>query len=327
MKGFLNSPDRLLSESMCGFASAHADLITYVADGNFIRRRNLTKGKVAVISGGGSGHEPLHCGFVGTGMLDAACPGHMFTSPTPDQIAKAAIAIDGGAGCLFVVKNYAGDVMNFDMAADLVRGGARQIIVSDDVATGADMETRRGIAGTLVVQKIIGAAAELGMPLDQIFALGTAVNHSTRSIGVALNGSFNPITKRQSFPLKATEVEFGVGIHGEAGTSRINIKPANEIAADMCELIFADMKSDAKRPALLFVNGLGGTPLGELYLMYHAAQQIFDKAGITIARSLVGSYVTSLNMTGCSITLTSMSDEMLALWDAPVVTASLRWGA
>ena len=327
MKGFLNNPDCLLSESMSGFAAAHADLISHETDGNFIHRKSLTKGKVAVISGGGSGHEPLHCGFVGTGMLDAACPGHMFTSPTPDQIAKAAFATNSGAGCIFIVKNYAGDVMNFDMAADLVQGDARQIIVTDDLATGNNEDTRRGIAGTLVVQKIVGAAAEHGMPLDQVFALGSAVNRSTRSIGVALNGSYNPITKRQSFPLGTREIEFGVGIHGEAGTTRINMKSANEIVEDMCERILGDLESDLKRPSLLFINGLGATPLGELYMVYHAARRIFEKAGVTIVRSLVGSYVTSLNMTGCSITLTSMSDDMLALWNAPVITPSLRWGA
>jgi phosphoenolpyruvate---glycerone phosphotransferase subunit DhaK len=327
VKGFINSPDNLLSESLSGFAAVHADVIAHVSKGNFIRRKHLTKGKVAVLSGGGSGHEPLHCGFVGRGMLDAACPGYMFTSPTPDQIAKAAIAIDGGAGSIFIVKNYAGDVMNFDMAAEMLGTDVRQIIVSDDVATGAAIETRRGIAGTLIVQKIVGAAAERGMPLDHVLALGTSLNCSTRSIGVAVNGSFNPITLRQSFPLKANQMEFGVGIHGEPGIERLTIKSANDIVADMCAPIIVDLKRDLKKPALLFVNGLGSTPLGELYLIYHAARQIFAKAGITIARSLVGSYVTSLNMTGCSITLSSMSDEMLALWDEPVVTPSLRWGA
>jgi phosphoenolpyruvate---glycerone phosphotransferase subunit DhaK len=327
VKTFINSADTMLAESLNGFSLAHSDMVTHVADGNFIRRKTLNQGKVSVISGGGSGHEPLHCGFVGLGMLDAACPGHMFTSPTPDQMAKAALATDTGAGCIFIVKNYAGDVMNFDMGADLVQGGARQIIVSDDVATGKNQATRRGLAGTLIVQKIVGAAAERGMPLEQLFALGTRVNEATRSIGVALNGSYNPVTKRQSFPLKANEIEFGVGIHGEPGAARINMKPADEIAADMCAPILADLKHGSKRPALLFVNGLGATPLGELYLMYHAARRIFEASGITIARSLVGNYVTSLNMTGCSITLTAMDDDILGLWDAPVMTPCLRWGA
>ena len=317
----------MLSESLRGFSAAHSDMVTYVADGNFIRRNSLTKNKVAIISGGGSGHEPLHCGFVGVGMLDAACPGYMFTSPTPDQIAKAAQAMDTGSGCIFIVKNYAGDVMNFDMGADLFQSKARQIIVSDDLATGSEKAVRRGVAGTLIVQKMIGAAAERGMPLEKLVALGTKINQSTRSMGVALNGSYNPINKRQSFPLKSNEMEFGVGIHGEPGTARIIMKSANEVAADMCAPILADLQTDAKRPALLFVNGLGATPMGELYLMYHAARSIFEAAGVKIARSLVGNYVTSLNMSGCSITLTSMTDEMLGLWDAPVATPSLRWGA
>ena len=295
-------------------------------DGNFIRRKTITKNKVAVISGGGSGHEPLHCGFVGTGMLDAACPGYVFTSPTPDQMVKAALAVEAGSGCIFIVKNYTGDVMNFDMGAELLPGKARQIVVSDDLATSSGTSGKRGVAGTLIVQKIIGAAAERGLLLDQLFALGTKVNHSTRSMGVALNASYNPMTKRQSFPLKGTEIEFGIGIHGEPGSAKVNMKSANEIADDLCAPILADLKIDANRPALLFINGLGATPLGELYLMYHAARRIFEAAGVKIVRSLVGNYVTSLNMSGCSITLTSMSDEMLELWDAPVITPSLRWG-
>jgi phosphoenolpyruvate---glycerone phosphotransferase subunit DhaK len=326
VKTFINSADTMLAESLRGFASAHAELVTYVADGNFICRKTPAKGKVSVISGGGSGHEPLHCGFVGTGMLDAACHGHMFTSPTPDQIAKAAFATDAGEGCIFIVKNYAGDVMNFDMGADLAPAKIRQVIVSDDLATGPLKANRRGVAGTLIVQKIVGAGAERAMSLEQLFKLGIDLNNSTRTIGVALHSSFNPITRRPSFHLDPTELEFGVGIHGEAGIKRIIMKSAYEIAEDMCSPILFDLKNHAKRPALLFINGLGGTPLGELYLMYHAARQIFEHAGITIARSLVGNYVSSLNMTGSSITLTSMTDEMLSLWDAPVVTPALRWG-
>jgi phosphoenolpyruvate---glycerone phosphotransferase subunit DhaK len=327
VKSFINRTDTMLAESLAGFSAAHADLVTYVADGHFIRRKTLSQGKVSVISGGGSGHEPLHCGFVGLGMLDAACPGHMFTSPTPDQIAKAATAMESGAGCIFVVKNYAGDVMNFEMGAEHYQGRSRQIIVNDDLATGASKFERRGIAGTLIIQKLIGAAAQAGMTLDQVLTLGMDVNQATRTMGLALEGSENPITNRKSFTLKTNEIEFGIGIHGEPGVMRTLIKPANELASDLCAPILADLKTDAKKPALLFVNGLGATPLGELYLMYHAARRIIEAAGITIARSLVGNYVTSLNMTGCSITLTSMDDAMLKLWDAPVVTPALRWGA
>ena len=327
MKSFLNHPDTLLAESLAGFAATHADLVTLVADGNFIRRKHLARGKVAIISGGGSGHEPLHCGFVGQGMLDAACPGHLFTSPTPDQLAKTASAASGGAGIIFVVKNYAGDVMNFDMAADLLPGKVHQIIVSDDLATGPKKETRRGISGTLVVQKIVGAAAEHKMTVEQIFALGKQVNQSTRSIGVALEGSSNLLTKQKSFPLLDNHLEFGVGIHGEPGTHRINHKSANEMADDMCAAILSDIKEDLKKPALLLVNGLGGSSMSELYFMYYLARQKLETSGVTIVRSLVGNYVTSLNMAGCSITLTSMTEEMLRLWDAPVVTPSLRWGA
>ncbi len=326
MKAFINSADSLFVESLQGFSAAHSDLVSYVADGNFIRRKHAARNKVAIISGGGSGHEPLHCGFVGYGMLDAACPGYLFTSPTPDQITKSAIATQSGAGVIFVVKNYSGDVMNFDMAADFMPGGARQIIVSDDLATGSETNTRRGIAGTLVVQKIVGAAAEQGMALEKIFALGMQVNLSTRSIGVALEGSFNPITNRKSFLLKSNEMEFGIGIHGERGARSAYKKSANEIAAEMCQPILANMETQNKAPVLLFINGLGGTPLAELYLMYNSARRILEAAGITIARSLVGNYVTSLNTVGCSITVSSMNDDTIRLWDAPVVTPSLRWG-
>lgn len=326
MKSFLNTSETMLPESLSGFVSAHSDLVSHVEDGNFICRKNPTENKVTLISGGGSGHEPLHCGFVGLGMLDAACPGQMFTSPTPDQIAKAALATEQGAGCVFIVKNYAGDLMNFEMAAEQLEGETGLIVVGDDLASSPKKSTRRGIAGTLIVQKIVGAAAEKNWPVRDLVSLGNLVNQSTHSIGVALNGSFNPITKRRSFSLGADEIEFGVGIHGEPGGARRAMKPAHEIAAEMCAPLLAEIGKDLGRPCLLFINGLGGTPLGELYLVYHSVRAIFEKAGVTIARSLVGNYVTSLNMTGCSITVTSMTNHMLALWDAPVQTPSLRWG-
>ncbi|MGL4404703.1 MAG: dihydroxyacetone kinase subunit DhaK [Notoacmeibacter sp.] len=327
MKGFRNNPDNLLSESLEGFSLAHTDLVSFVSDGNFIRRKTLTESKVAIVSGGGSGHEPLHCGFVGVGMLDAACPGHMFTSPTPDQIAKAAAATDKGNGCIFIVKNYAGDVMNFDMAASLYGGKCGQIIVSDDVATGQNRHSRRGIAGTLVVQKIIGAAAERGMPFEGLLNTGSKINGATRSIGVALEGSFNPTLMKKSFSLHTDEIEFGVGIHGEPGVARIKMKKAQEIAQQLCAPLLDDLLKEKAKPQLLFINGLGSTPLGELYLMYGVVRQILETAGVKIARSLVGNYVTSLNMAGLSVSITSLDEELLQLWDAPVVTPSLRWGA
>lgn len=327
MKSFFNQRENHLADSLNGFSSAHSDIVRYVADGNFICRKILRRGKVAIVSGGGSGHEPLHCGFVGMGMLDAACPGHMFTSPTPDQISKAALATGLDAGGVFIVKNYAGDVMNFDLGAQMTNADFRQIIVSDDLATGREKSTRRGIAGTMIVQKLVGAAAEAGLPLDRVFAAGEKANNATRTLGVALNPSFNPITGHHSFQLEGDKFEFGVGIHGEPGIEKRDMKSAKDIALDICDKILIDMGSDQKKPALLFVNGLGATPLNELYLMYHIVRQIFEKAGVLIARSLVGNYVTSLNMTGCSVTLTSLDDELLRFWDAPVATPSLRWGS
>lgn len=327
MKNFLNTPDRHLMESLGGFSSAHSDLVRHVADGNFICRKIVKRGKVAIVSGGGSGHEPLHSGFVGMGMLDAACPGHMLTSPTPDQISKAANATGLDAGGIFIVKNYAGDVMNFDMAAQMTKADFKQIIVSDDVATGPETTTRRGIAGTLIVQKLVGAAAETGLSLDRVYGIGQRANNATRTLGVALNPSFNPITGQHSFQLENDKMEFGVGIHGEPGIENRDMKSANDIASDICDLMLLEFKAHLGKPALLFVNGLGGTPLNELYVMYNLVRQIFDKAGVVVARSLVGNYATSLNMSGCSITLTSMDSELLNLWDAPVATPSLRWGA
>lgn len=328
MKKFLNSVDTILSESLAGFASAHSDLLTLDPSGKFIRRNELKPGKVALISGGGSGHEPLHGGFVGHGMLDAACPGQVFTSPTPDQMMEAAAAVDSGAGALFIVKNYEGDVMNFDMAAEMAEGDVLQVITNDDIAVEDSTYTtgRRGVAGTLVVEKIVGAAAEQGLDLAALKALGDEVNGNARSFGVALTSCTVPAAGKPTFDLGEQEMEFGVGIHGEPGRRRDKMRPADEIAEEICGAIIEDIGAASARPALLFVNGFGGTPSMELYLMYNSARRIFEQHGITIARSLVGSYVTSLDMAGCSITLAGLDDKALSYWDAPVHTPGLRWG-
>ncbi|MER8641780.1 dihydroxyacetone kinase subunit DhaK [Mesorhizobium sp. M1252] len=327
MKKFMNSVDMVLTESLDGFVAAHADILVLGEEHKFIRRKVLKPGKVALISGGGSGHEPLHAGLVGHGMLDAACPGQVFTSPTPDQMLAAAAAVDTGAGCLFIVKNYEGDVMNFDMAAEMA-DGVLQVVTNDDVAVENSSYTtgRRGVAGTLVVEKIVGAAAEQGMALADLKALGDRVNGATRSMGVALTSCTVPAAGRPTFDIGDGEMEFGVGIHGEPGRRRDTLKSADVIAGEICTAILGDLGDSAKGPALLFINGFGGTPLMELYLMYNSARKIFEGNGLTVTRSLVGSYVTSLDMAGCSITLTMLDDEAVSLWDEPVHTSALRWG-
>lgn len=327
MKKFINAVDTVLTESLDGFVAAHSDILVLGDDHKFIRRKALKPGKVALISGGGSGHEPLHGGLVGHGMLDAACPGQVFTSPTPDQMIAAVQAVDTGAGCLFIVKNYEGDVMNFDMAAEMSEG-VMQVVTNDDVAVENSSYTtgRRGVAGTLVVEKMVGAAAEQGMALAALKALGERVNGATRSMGVALTSCTVPAAGRPTFEIGDGEMEFGVGIHGEPGRRRDALKSADAIAEEICTAIAGDLGERPKGPALLFVNGFGGTPSMELYLMYNSARNIFEKSGVSVIRSLVGSYVTSLDMAGCSITLTMLDDETTALWDAPVHTAALRWG-
>ena len=293
----------------------------------FVRRRAISANKVALISGGGSGHEPLHAGFVGTGMLDAACPGQIFTSPTPDQIVEAAAAVGGKAGVLFIVKNYAGDCMNFEMAAELLAGPAATVTTNDDVAVEKSTHSagRRGVAGTLVVEKIVGAAAEKGMDLKSCARLGSEVNGRTRSIGVALTSCTVPAAGTPTFALAADEMEMGVGIHGEPGRRRVNLASADAIADQMVGAILADGDNPSSGDVLLLVNGFGGTPTIELYLMYNAARRILEKRGLTVARSLVGSLVTSLEMAGCSITISLLDDRLAALWDDPVHTAALRW--
>jgi dihydroxyacetone kinase-like protein len=327
VKKFVNSVDTMLAESLDGFAAAHADIVALGPERKFVRRRSPAADKVALISGGGSGHEPLHAGFVGRGMLDAACPGQIFTSPTPDQIVEAAAAVGGKAGVLFIVKNYAGDCMNFEMAAELFEGKAATVITNDDVAVEKSTHSagRRGVAGTLVVEKIVGAAAEKGMDLKSCAELGAEVNARTGSIGVALTSCTVPAAGTPTFALAADEMEMGVGIHGEPGRKRIKLASAEAIADRMVSAILADRDHPTSGDVLLLVNGFGGTPAIELYLMYKAARRILEKRGLTIARSLVGSYVTSLDMAGCSITMTQLDEKLTALWDDQVHTAALRW--
>lgn len=327
MKKFINSVDTMLAESLDGFASAHSAIVTLGGERKFLRRREPNKQKVALVSGGGSGHEPLHAGFVGQGMLDAACPGQIFTSPTPDQIVEAASAVGGALGVLFIVKNYAGDRMNFEMAAEIYEGKAASVVTDDDVAVDKSTYSvgRRGVAGTLVVEKIVGAAAENGLDLQGCVELANDVNARTKSIGVALTSCTVPAAGTPTFTLGDDEMEMGVGIHGEPGRKRVKLAEADEIAEQMVGAIMGDYGRGAAGPALLLVNGFGGTPSLELYLMYDAARRILAKRGVPIPRSLVGSYVTSLEMAGCSITLTMLDDRLAALWDAPVHTAALRW--
>ncbi|WP_419758516.1 dihydroxyacetone kinase subunit DhaK [Acidisoma sp.] len=331
MKKLINAPETVLAESLDGFAAAHADLVALGEDRKFVRRAALKPGKVALISGGGSGHEPLHAGFVGHGMLDAACPGQVFTSPTPDQMMAAAEAVDGGAGVLFIVKNYEGDVMNFDMAREMDAGdrSIETVLVDDDVAVEASTYStgRRGVAGTLVVEKIVGAAAERGDDLAACRALGERVNKATRSMGVALTSCTVPAAGKPTFQLGEDEIEIGVGIHGEPGRRRSKMAGADTLAHDMVDAVLDDLtrSGEAKPEVLLLVNGFGGTPLMELYVMYHAARARLAAREVRVVRSLVGNYVTSLDMAGCSLTVTGLDDEMAALWDAPVHTPALRW--
>jgi dihydroxyacetone kinase-like protein len=327
VKKFINSVDTMLAESLDGFAAAHADIVALGAERKFVRRRTPNPNKVALISGGGSGHEPLHAGFVGYGMLDAACLGQVFTSPTPDQIVEAATAVGGKAGVLFIVKNYAGDCMNFEMAAELCDGATATVITNDDVAVEKSTHSagRRGVAGTLVVEKIVGAAAEKGMDLKACAQLGTEVNARTGSMGVALTSCTVPAAGSPTFTLADDEMEMGVGIHGEPGRARVKLAGADAIADLILTAILNDRGNPNSGDVLLLVNGFGGTPTIELYLMYNVARRILEKRGLTVTRSLVGSYVTSLEMAGCSITVTQLDDELTALWDDRVHTAALRW--
>jgi dihydroxyacetone kinase-like protein len=328
MKKLINDVETVLAESLDGFAAAHADIVSLGTERQFVRRRNIKPGKVALISGGGSGHEPLHAGFVGLGMLDAACPGQVFTSPTPDQMLAAAQSVEAGAGVLFIVKNYSGDMMNFEMAAEMLDRENATVIVNDDVAVENSTYTtgRRGVAGTLIVEKIVGAAAERGLKLAELKALGDAVNKATASMGVALTSCTVPAAGKPTFQIGIDEMEMGVGIHGEPGRRRVKHTSADDIAEELTGSILKDLALRPGQEVILLVNGFGGTPLLELYVMVHAAQKVLAGAGVKVARFLTGSYVTSLEMAGCSITVSAADGATLALWDAPVHTAALRWG-
>ncbi|MGR9087592.1 MAG: dihydroxyacetone kinase subunit DhaK [Gammaproteobacteria bacterium] len=328
MKKLINQIDSLLGESLSGFAKAHDDIIQLNLQPHFIKRTRPGKsGKVALISGGGSGHEPLHTGFVGAGMLDAACPGQIFTSPTPDQMLAAAQEVENGGGVLFIVKNYAGDVMNFEIAAEMLDCPNATVLVNDDVSLPKSHSIgRRGVAGTLIVEKIVGAAAEAGADLAECKALGDRVNQATASMGVALTSCTVPALGKPTFDLMADEIEMGVGIHGEKGRETVKYIGASEIVDKLSTAIDADLHPKSGQAALLHINGFGATPLIELHLVYGLAHRFWEARGVSICRSLVGNYTTSLDMAGCSITLSLLDDELIRLWDAPVHTAALRWG-
>lgn len=333
MKKLINAPENVVAEALEGMALAHAGLLRVSAAPAFVVRADApVQGKVAVLSGGGSGHEPMHGGFVGRGMLDAACPGAVFTSPTPDQILAATQAAHGGAGVLHIVKNYTGDVMNFEMAAELAREeGIRieSVVINDDVAVEDSLYTagRRGVGATVLAEKICGGAAEAGRSLDEVAALCRRVNAQGRSMGIALSACTVPHAGKPSFELGPEEMELGIGIHGEPGRRRAKLEPADRIAELLLRPILEDLPFKAGDDVLLFVNGMGGTPLVELYVLYRKAHGIAREHGLTVTRNLVGSYITSLDMVGVSITLLKLDEELARWWDAPVHTPALRWGA
>jgi dihydroxyacetone kinase-like protein len=331
MKKLINNPESVLADALTGIEAAHPSLRVDHVNRIIYRREPAGQGKVALISGGGSGHEPLHGGFVGFGMLDAACAGEVFTSPTPDQMQAATAVVDGGAGVLHIVKNYTGDVMNFEMAAELasVESGIKveSVVTNDDVAVQDSTWTagRRGVGVTVLLEKIVGAAAEEGQDLASVAALARKVNDSGRSMGMALTSCTVPAAGKPTFDLPEDEMEMGVGIHGEPGRHRVPLATAAEIAEQLVDPILADLDFTGA-PTIVMLNGMGGTPLIELYVAYGEVHKILAKAGITVARSLVGNYITSLDMAGCSVTVLRADDEALRLWDAPVNTTGLRWG-
>lgn len=332
MKKLINDPRSVVDESVEGFGMAHADLVDVHTDPIFVVRKGAPiAGKVALVSGGGSGHEPLHAGFVGHGMLDAAVPGAVFTSPTPDQIIPATAAVDSGAGVIHIVKNYTGDVLNFETAAEMAQAegiSVRSVLVNDDVAVEDSLYTagRRGVGGTVLVEKIAGAAAERGDSLEAVAGVAEGVVRNVRTMGVALSGCIVPHAGVPSFELADDEIEIGIGIHGEPGRHRIAMEGADAITSRLLDPVLEDLGIKAGEEVLLFVNGMGGTPLSELYIVYRRAAQILAERGAKVERSLVGNYVTSLEMQGCSISVLRLDDELTALWDAPVHTPALRWG-
>ena len=332
MKKLINNVDDVVRESLAGLAAAHADLVRVEYDPAVVVRADApVQGKVGIVSGGGSGHEPMHGGFVGVGMLDAACPGDVFTSPTPDQMEAATKAVDGGAGVLHIVKNYTGDVMNFEMAAEMAQAegvNVEAVVIDDDVAVQDSLWTagRRGVGATVLAEKICGAAAERGDDLKTVADLCRKVNANARSMGMALTSCTVPAAGKPTFEIGDDEMEIGIGIHGEPGRERMAIKSAHEIVNMMAEAIVTDLPFSSGDNVIAMVNGMGGTPLIELYLVYNELNEFLKDKGITIARKLVGNYITSLDMAGCSITLLKADDELLQLWDAPVHTPALRWG-
>lgn len=332
MKKLINNPENVVTEALSGMAQAHADLITVDMENQIVVRKGAPKqGKVGVISGGGSGHEPMHGGFVGIGMLDAACPGAVFTSPVPDQMLAATKAVNGGAGVLHIVKNYTGDVLNFEMAAELASADGIQVesvVTNDDVAVQDSLYTagRRGVGVTVLLEKIVGGLAETGAPLDQVAALARKVNSQGRSMGMALTSCTVPSAGKPTFDLGEDEMEIGIGIHGEPGRRRVKLAPASEITEMLANPVIEDLGLKSGESVLAFVNGMGGTPLIELYIVYNELSRILKGKGVSIGRSLVGSYITSLEMAGCSITLVRLDDELARYWDAPVHTPALRWG-
>jgi phosphoenolpyruvate---glycerone phosphotransferase subunit DhaK len=331
MKKLINDPQDVVAEALLGIEAAQPDVRVDHANRIIYRRDAPKAGKVGLVSGGGSGHEPLHGGFVGLGMLDAACAGQIFTSPTPDQMLEATMSVDAGAGVLHIVKNYTGDLMNFEMAAELAAADTGvtvdAVIVNDDVAVQDSLYTagRRGVGVTVLLEKLVGAAAEEGRPLSELGALARDVNESGRSMGMALTSCTVPAAGKPTFQLGEDEMELGIGIHGEPGRRRVPLRNAHEIAEQLMEPILSDLDFTSS-PVIVMMNGMGGTPLIELYLMYGEVAKIMEKAGITVARNLIGNYITSLEMAGCSVTLLRASEEWISLWDAPVHTAGLRWG-
>ncbi|MFD5512356.1 dihydroxyacetone kinase subunit DhaK [Streptomyces sp. NPDC059761] len=333
MRMLINSPETVVADALRGMAAAHPELEVDVERRVVVRRDARAGGRVGLVSGGGSGHEPLHAGFVGYGMLSAACPGEVFTSPVPDQVLRAAAAVDSGQGVLFVVKNYTGDVLNFEMAAELAEeDGLRveRVLVNDDVAVTDSLYTagRRGTGATLFVEKIAGAAAEEGAPLERVAELARRVNASSRSFGVALSACTTPAKGSPTFDLPDGELELGIGIHGEPGRERRAMMPAREIAEVAVGAVLEELGevAPADGPVLALVNGMGATPLLELYGFHAEVARVLTERGVPVARTLVGNYVTSLDMAGCSVTLCRADEELLRLWDAPVRTPALRWG-
>ena len=333
MKKLINAPDDVVREALEGMEAAHGDRLRVTYDPYTIVRADApVQGKVGIVSGGGSGHEPLHGGFVGPGMLDAACPGEVFTSPTPDQMLEATKAVDGGAGVLHIVKNYTGDVLNFEMAADLAKGDGVEVeavVTNDDVAVQDSLYTagRRGVGITVLAEKLCGAGADEGRPLAEVAALCRKVNAQGRSMGMALRPCVTPGSGEPSFDLPEDEMEIGIGIHGEPGRYREKLAPAHDVVERLATAIVEDGPIASGDHVLAFVNGMGGTPLIELYIVYRELHRFLGERGITIGRNLVGNYITSLEMAGCSITLLKLDDELTRLWDAPVDTPALRWGA